>query len=164
MKKLAFASVLLLSYCSMYDNKSRNDLLDLKFIETGITMRSPELEPSAANELTLDLIFHHELESVASIEIININNGELKFEVLYVPGHTRDGVAYYHKASKSLFGGDIIFRGGIGRSDLYGGDGKQLVKGIKEKILTLPEEVTIYPGHGPITTVVLEKKSNMYLR
>ncbi len=55
----------------MYDNKSRNDLLDLKFIETGITMRSPEIEPAAVNELTLDLIFHHELESVASVEIIS---------------------------------------------------------------------------------------------
>ncbi len=78
---------------------------------------------------------------VGSKDVIKINDGELEFEVIHVPGHTSDGVAYYHKPSKSLFVGDIIFKGAVGRSDLPGGNGKQLIEGIKAKIMTLPDDV-----------------------
>ncbi len=97
-------------------------------------------------------------------EIILINQSDLEFEVLHVPGHTTDSVAYYHKASGSLFVGDIIFAGSVGRSDFPLGNGLQLIEGIKTKIFTLPDEVIIYPGHGPVTSVGFEKATNPRVR
>ncbi|ONI41663.1 hypothetical protein AN639_03315 [Candidatus Epulonipiscium fishelsonii] len=96
-------------------------------------------------------------------EILKFSD-DLEFEVIYVPGHTLDGVAYYHKKSKSIFVGDIIFRRSIGRSDLFGGNYTQLIEGIKSKILTLPDDVKIYCGHGDNTTVGEEKLLNPYAK
>ncbi|ONI46634.1 hypothetical protein AN642_02840, partial [Epulopiscium sp. SCG-B10WGA-EpuloA2] len=100
---------------------------------------------------------------VGANEELNINNGELQFKVIYVPGHSADGVAYYHKPSNSLFVGDIIFRASIGRTDLPGSDSLKLISGIKEKILTLSDDTTLYPGHGLKTTVAFEKKNNPFI-
>ena len=66
--------------------------------------------------------------------------------------------------SKILFGGDVLFAGGVGRWDLPGGDGKLLIDGIRKKLLTLPPETRVLPGHGPETTIGMEAKTNGYLR
>ncbi|MDH6354804.1 hydroxyacylglutathione hydrolase [Dysgonomonas sp. PH5-45] len=89
--------------------------------------------------------------------------GKQKLHVLHVPGHSPGHVVFYHKESDSLFTGDVLFRESIGRTDLAGGNHQQLVTGIKKKLLTLPPQTTVYPGHGPATTIGFEAENNPYL-
>lgn len=88
--------------------------------------------------------------------------GNLKGTVIHTPGHTKGGMCIL--VEDSLFCGDTIFKGSVGRSDLYGGDHETLIKSIKEKILTLPDKTTLFPGHGASTTVEYERKTNPFLR
>ncbi|WP_010168070.1 MBL fold metallo-hydrolase [Candidatus Epulonipiscium viviparus] len=101
---------------------------------------------------------------VSANEEIKLNDSELTFKVLYVPGHTSDGVAFYHAATATLFAGDIIFRNSVGRTDLPGSNTLQLLEGIKSKIFKLPDATLIYPGHGLRTTVGFEKKNNTFVK
>jgi len=94
-------------------------------------------------------------------EVFKFGNTEL--EVILVPGHSAGGLAFYNKKTGVLFCGDILFQGSIGRTDLPGGNYDQLISGIKEKLLILPDETNIFSGHGPNTTIADEKISNPYL-
>jgi hydroxyacylglutathione hydrolase len=89
--------------------------------------------------------------------------GSLRFEVLHVPGHTPGHVIFYSAAEKVVFCGDAIFAGSIGRTDLPGGDYHQLLESIHSQILSLPEETRLLSGHGPVTTVGQEKRTNPFL-
>ncbi len=101
---------------------------------------------------------------VIKLEDKTITFGNIDLEVLSLPGHSPGGVAYYHKGSGLLFSGDILFRGSIGRTDLPGGDYNRLINSIREKILgSMRDEVHIFPGHGPETTVGYEALSNPFL-
>lgn len=84
-------------------------------------------------------------------------------KLLLVPGHCPGSLCLYLPNSRQLFGGDVLFADGVGRWDLPGGDRDQLLSGIHKKILTLPENTVVYPGHGPATTVGREKSSNPFL-
>lgn len=86
-----------------------------------------------------------------------------KFEVIHTPGHTLGGVCYYVREEKLLFSGDSLFNGSIGRTDFPGGSMSKLVRGIKEKLMVLPDDVKVYPGHDCTTTIVHEKMYNPYL-
>jgi len=88
--------------------------------------------------------------------------GNLSFKVLHTPGHTQGGICLLN--DKVLFAGDTLFRDSIGRTDLPGGDYGSLERSIKEKIYTLDDDVAVYPGHGPATTVGYEKHGNMWVR
>ncbi len=88
----------------------------------------------------------------------------LNFRVLEVPGHCPGSLCFHFTAEDELFGGDVLFRGGIGRWDLPGGDHAQLLDGISRKILTLPDPTRVRPGHGPATTVGRERATNPFLR
>lgn len=90
-----------------------------------------------------------------------VEAGPFRFDVLHTPGHTRGGVSY--KIGDAVFVGDTIFAGGIGRTDLPGGSHEQLLESICQRILTLDDSVTLYPGHGPPTTVGAERTSNPFL-
>jgi hydroxyacylglutathione hydrolase len=92
-------------------------------------------------------------------DLINID--KLAFSVFATPGHTRGGVCYY--IGKYLFCGDTLFNGSIGRTDLPGGNYEQIIDSIDKSILSLPDDVICYPGHGPMTTVGAERKSNPFL-
>ena len=92
--------------------------------------------------------------AVAGVEILSRS----------VPGHSPGGVIFYLKCAGVAFVGDTLFRDGIGRYDFFGGNGKLLISGIREKILPLPEDTIVVPGHGKFTTVVYECKNNDYLR
>lgn len=94
-------------------------------------------------------------------EIIKIGEGEL--EVLCVPGHSPGSVAFYDRADGFVIVGDALFNGSIGRTDLPGGDYKTLVDSITRRLLTLPDDTVVYPGHGNATTIGREKRSNPYL-
>ncbi len=88
----------------------------------------------------------------------------LRFDLLDVPGHCPGSLCFYAAEAGALIGGDVLFRGGIGRWDLPGGDGELLLQKIREKILPLPEATVVFPGHGPSTTIGEEKLSNPFLR
>lgn len=92
----------------------------------------------------------------------NLEIGGLAFEVIHTPGHTVGGCCFYEKSSAVLFSGDTIFMESIGRTDFPTGSSKQLLASVREKVLVLPEDVRIYPGHGEETTVENEKKYNPY--
>ncbi len=85
-------------------------------------------------------------------------------EVFAVPGHCPGSVAYYFPDEKYVFTGDVLFAGSVGRSDLPGGDWTTVEKSIREKLYTLPDEVIVYPGHGPETTIGQEKQFNPFVR
>ena len=86
----------------------------------------------------------------------------MKFEVLYTPGHTPGGISIKHK--DIVFTGDTLFKGSIGRTDFPGGSYDQLIKSIKEKLLVLDEKTVVYPGHEGKTTIKYEKENNQFLK
>jgi hydroxyacylglutathione hydrolase len=88
--------------------------------------------------------------------------GDLEFETLFCPGHAYGHICLYGQGV--VFTGDALFAGGIGRFDLPGGDGKLLLRGIRDKLLTLPDETVVLSGHGPSSTIGEEKASNPFLR
>ncbi|WP_018479639.1 MBL fold metallo-hydrolase [Pontibacter roseus] len=93
---------------------------------------------------------------------IKFGNTELK--ILFAPGHAPGHVVFYSEADKVCIGGDVLFQGSIGRTDLPGGDFDTLISSIRTKLFTLPDETVVYPGHGPETTIGYEKKHNPFLR
>jgi hydroxyacylglutathione hydrolase len=97
---------------------------------------------------------------VSESERVSFGKQELK--VLFLPGHAPGHVGYYHEAQKMLIGGDVLFRSSIGRTDLPGGDFDTLIESIHQKLFTLPDDVVVYPGHGPETTIGEEKVSNPF--
>ena len=94
-------------------------------------------------------------------EIIKFGTSEL--QVLTVPGHSPGSVAFDNKKNGVAIVGDALFAGSIGRTDLWGGNQEVLVAAIHDKLLSLPDETVIYPGHGPETRVIDEKFNNPYL-
>lgn len=89
--------------------------------------------------------------------------GSHKFFVLHTPGHTPGGCCFYCKEENVIFTGDSLFRGSIGRTDFPGGNTHDLVEALLGKVLTLPADTIIYPGHGPTSTVSFEQNNNPYL-
>jgi glyoxylase-like metal-dependent hydrolase (beta-lactamase superfamily II) len=85
------------------------------------------------------------------------------FQVLLVPGHCPGSLCFLSKEAGILFGGDVLFAGGVGRWDLPGGDGELLFRGIREKLYRLDDEITVLPGHGPATKIGIEKRTNPYV-
>jgi glyoxylase-like metal-dependent hydrolase (beta-lactamase superfamily II) len=90
-----------------------------------------------------------------------ITVGQQSLKVIYTPGHSPGGVCYL--SSEGLFSGDTLFAGSIGRTDFPGGSFDQLIKGIKEKLMVLPEDTRVFPGHGEETTIGFEKRENPFL-
>lgn len=88
----------------------------------------------------------------------------IELKVLATPGHTPGGLCYYHAASGSLFSGDTLFEGTVGRSDTPGGDHQTLVQSVHRQLLTLPDETRVYTGHGDATTIGAERKRNPHLQ
>lgn len=88
---------------------------------------------------------------------------DISFTVIFGPGHCVGHIAFYNEAHKMLIGGDILFKGSFGRTDLPGGDMEVLKKTIHERMFTLPEDTIVYPGHGPATTIGEEKRTNYIL-
>lgn len=90
--------------------------------------------------------------------------GQCALQVIATPGHTPGGVCFYAEPQHLLFSGDSLFHGAIGRCDLPGGDEPTLITALQQRVLTLPDEVVVYPGHGEPTTVGEERLRNPYLQ
>jgi len=89
----------------------------------------------------------------------------IDLEVLDIPGHSPGHVVFVHRGTPTLvFGGDVLFRGSIGRYDFPGGNGKLLLDGIRKKLYALPDDTVVYPGHGPVTTVGHERHGNPFVQ
>ncbi len=93
---------------------------------------------------------------------ISFGNSEL--EILFVPGHTPGHIVFVSHAAKAVISGDVLFKGSIGRTDLPGGNHTQLVESIKAKLYQLPDDYTVYPGHGDTTTIGFERQNNPFVR
>ena len=93
-----------------------------------------------------------------------IRLGETEIELIFAPGHSPAHLCFYLKEDNILIGGDVLFRGSIGRSDLPGGNHNLLIKNIREKLFTLPDDCVVYPGHGPETTIGFEKQHNPFFK
>ncbi len=112
----------------------------------GIPYReSPELQ-----------VFHEEGDTLTF--------GTSEIGILFTPGHSPGSICLYLRNENSIIGGDVLFRGSIGRTDLPGGDYDTLISSIKKKLLGLPPETVVYPGHGPSTTIGAEKRMNPFLQ
>jgi hydroxyacylglutathione hydrolase len=92
---------------------------------------------------------------------VHFGNTELK--LIFAPGHSPAHLCFYDKTANILIGGDVLFRNSIGRTDLPGGSMTQLLDNIEQKLFTLPDDCTVYPGHGPETTIGFEKQTNPFL-
>lgn len=88
--------------------------------------------------------------------------GNTKLDLIFAPGHSPAHLCFYDAKANILIGGDVLFRGSIGRTDLPGGDHEQLIDNIKTKLFTLPGDCVVYPGHGPETTIDVERRTNPF--
>ena len=92
-----------------------------------------------------------------------IEVGSLRFETRFAPGHSPGHVVFYLEREQAVFDGDVLFQGSIGRTDLPGGDFDMLINSIRTQLLNLPDEVVVYSGHGPTTTIADERLFNPFL-
>lgn len=105
-----------------------------------------------------------------SFSTVDVKEGDtlghlsIPFKVIATPGHTPGGVCYYSEESRLLFSGDTLFAGAIGRTDLPGGDYDKEIVGIMEKLMVLPGDVDVLPGHGPSTSIAGERTGNPFLQ
>ncbi|MDR0743508.1 MAG: MBL fold metallo-hydrolase [Tannerella sp.] len=129
------------------DEKNANTpTLNMQASKFGISMHFEEIEP---------------LRNIEDNEELHFGHSTLK--AILVPGHSPAGLVFYSEADKFIIAGDVLFLGSIGRTDLWGGDYDTLISSIKNRLLTLPDDTTVYPGHGPSTTIGAEKNNNPYL-
>lgn len=153
------------------------DAAVLKRDQPGCRIRS---HSAYHDDLTLATFLSQSIGWPANLEAFEIDDllagqtqlaaGGLEFALKHVPGHSPDSLCFYlagesdgGSGSSLLFGGDVLFNGGIGRTDFPNGSTELLLSGIHEKVLTLPGETMVFPGHGPDTTVADEKQSNPFL-
>jgi hydroxyacylglutathione hydrolase len=119
---------------------------------------------SISIELLLSL--NIEIHSIPKVDIV-LKEGDTLFgsdlTVIHTPGHSPGGISLYSESQNFLFSGDTLFFEGVGRTDLPGGDMKKLINSIHEKILTLPNETRVFPGHGPFSTIEREREHNPFI-
>jgi glyoxylase-like metal-dependent hydrolase (beta-lactamase superfamily II) len=115
------------------------------------------------HDRTLSLLLglgYHELPDpdILLVEGDTICLGNTRFKILHTPGHTPGSICIY--SDGIVFTGDTLFNSGIGRTDLPGGNSHDIINSIRDKLLKLPDETTVYPGHGPITSIGAERRGN----
>jgi len=99
------------------------------------------------------------LEDGGSIDLAGIN-----LRVLHTPGHTPGGICLYAEEDRIVFTDDVLFAQSVGRTDFPGGSMSELVRSIRQRLCALPDETVVYPGHGPASTIGIERASNPFLR
>jgi hydroxyacylglutathione hydrolase len=94
----------------------------------------------------------------------SLQAGSLIASVMHTPGHTEGSICLYFPAQKKLIAGDTLFAGSIGRTDLPGGSFEKIMRSLQGKLLALPDETAVVPGHGPLTTIGAEREDNPFLK
>jgi|TARA_B110000438_G_scaffold49528_2_gene50056 hydroxyacylglutathione hydrolase len=163
-KKL-IPQLILVTHCHV------DHVLGINFLTNEFSIKAyiPESEKSIFNEMVnyAPMFGFENYKSSLDIEYIS-KNDKLKFnnlciDILLLPGHSPGHLGFYFKEEGKCFSGDVIFKSGIGRTDLPGGNHDTLIKSIKNELFLLDDKVIIYPGHGPITNIKDEKKLNPFL-
>src|SRR5580658_2286786 len=140
LKQLTGAPILL--------NENDLQLLKMMAVQAGwLGVETPETAPPDAN----------------LADGLRVGLESIPAEVVYTPGHTKGSVCLYFQPLNLLVAGDTLFAGSIGRTDLPGGDSQQILDSIHDRLLVLPEETIVLPGHGPVTTIGEEKERNPFL-
>lgn len=124
------------------------------------TLKDPDINLSdglMGDPMTYEDLIDRYLDDNDELEIAGF-----KIKVLFTPGHTPGGESFYFPDEKLLFPGDTLFHGSVGRTDFAGGSMSDLVRGLREKLLTLPDDTKVYPGHNDSTTIAEEKQYNPY--
>jgi len=123
------------------------------------------LELAPASGLMFNLPFdNYQGEVIYLEEGESISLGEDKLKIIHAPGHSPGSICFYCEKQHFIIGGDVLFQNSIGRTDLPYGNHEDLLRNIKGKLFLLPEDVKVYPGHGPATTIGEEIKNNPYLQ
>lgn len=134
----------------IYAHKSEKEYFDQPEVNLSTMMYQPFV-------LSEDLDYHW-LADGATLTCL-----DTQVKIFHVPGHTSGSLCYYFVKDRMVFTGDTLFKQSIGRTDFIYGNHQQLVTGIKQKLLTLPDDTLVYPGHGDCTTVADEKRNNPFL-
>lgn len=127
--------------------------------ETRPMMTDPEFFRNFGFEFDVEPVEADLILDETPSQILN----DIDFQILLVPGHCPGSLCFFDKRARVLFGGDVLFAGSVGRADLPGGDYHLLISGIKNKVLPLGDDVTLLPGHGPVTKLGIERRNNPYL-
>jgi hydroxyacylglutathione hydrolase len=157
--------ILLNTHCHLdhvFGNKFIAEEYNLKL--KAHALEQPVLEMAPASGLMFNLPFDSYMGEIIFLEegdVISLRDDELK--VIHAPGHSPGSICFYCEKQKFIIGGDVLFKNSIGRTDLPYGSHEDLIRNIKEKLFTLPEDVIVYSGHGPTTTIGDEMESNPYL-
>src|SRR5205085_2775029 len=130
---------------------NHNDLALLKMLD----MQATWIGVAAPGDVKID---------AALADGENLSAGNLSADVLHTPGHTEGSVCLYFPADKLLIAGDTLFAGSIGRTDLPGGSMDKIMRSLHERVLALPDDTVVIPGHGPKTTIGSEREGNPFLR
>jgi glyoxylase-like metal-dependent hydrolase (beta-lactamase superfamily II) len=157
--------ILLNTHCHLdhvFGNKFIAEEYNLKL--KAHALEQPVLEMAPASGLMFNLPFDSYMGEIIFLEegdVVSLRDDELK--VIHAPGHSPGSVCFYCEKQKFIIGGDVLFKNSIGRTDLPYGSHEDLIRNIKEKLFKLPEDVIVYSGHGPTTTIGEEMESNPYL-
>ena len=157
--------LILITHCHI------DHVLGINFLTNEFSIKAyiPKSEKPLFNELVnyAPMFGFENYKSSSYIEYISKNDkldfNKLIIDILLLPGHSPGHLAFYFKEERKCFSGDVIFKSGIGRTDLPGGNHDTLIKSIKKELFLLDDNVIIYPGHGPITSIKDEKLLNPFL-
>lgn len=127
-----------------------------------------------SRDLTLERLFGAVTGSSMAVEAFEVDEvlegrdtvdiGGLIWQLLHIPGHSPDSLCFHQRDLQVVFGGDVLFLDGVGRTDFPGGSTQQLITGIESKLLVLPDDTRVFPGHGDPTTIGREREENPFLQ
>jgi glyoxylase-like metal-dependent hydrolase (beta-lactamase superfamily II) len=145
-------------------------LVDLgrDFPDTKVYIHKLDAEMLTGNQENLSMLAGCSFKTAPADRVLEegdpVEEAGVRLEVFHTPGHTPGGICLYAKDEGIIFVGDTLFAGSVGRTDFPGASWDQLIKSIRERLLILPDETAVYPGHGPTTTIAQERRHNPFLR
>jgi hydroxyacylglutathione hydrolase len=150
------------------DHIGGNADLKAAFPDAPLLIGSGDAPMLADAELNLSAPFGMPVTSPPADQLLRegeiVDVGGMRLEVLEIPGHSPGHIVFVLRGQPCLvFGGDVLFRGSVGRTDFPGGSSEQLLGGIRSKLFTLPEDTVVYPGHGPVTKIAHERRTNPFV-
>ncbi len=156
---------LLNTHCHLdhvFGNKTIAEKYGLKVHMHPLEKKVFDFAPASGEMWGLPLVnYAGEIVYIDESSVITLGDDELS--IRFTPGHSPGSISFYSPVDRFLVAGDVLFRSGIGRTDLPGGDYDVLIASIRSQLFTLPDETLVYSGHGPETTIGYEKRSNPFL-